>query len=217
MGVGVIHHFLGDLDEAVRELSETMAIARGDEDHFRASVSLTHLAMIALERGEWSLAIARAAELTAIAEKLGDGSEGPFARATEAIARRRAGEAEADRLVEVALANLRAIDSKGHLAYALTHAAEIDLSEGDHANAARRAQEALAAACTVNRASEAAVARCLLGRAAFAAGRRKEAAERLRSVSGDLRQPGLVSARAHGAAASLAVALGASLPLGSSV
>jgi len=211
MGVGVAHHFLGELDEAVVELCETVARARTEADHWRASVCLSHLAMIALERGECDLAVGRAGELAAIAEKLGDGSEGPFAKAVDAIARRRSGEPGAAELVGSALEGLRAIDSKGHLAYALTHAADIDLAEGNHELAAHRAEEALAAAAVVARPSDAAVARALLGRAAFAAGRRDDATESLRALLVDLGRPGVLSARAHAAASALARDLGISL------
>src|SRR5207244_481563 len=116
-------------------------VARVDEDHFRASISLMHLSMIALEQERWDAAIANARELASFAKKLGEGSEGPFATAVDAIARRRLGEPGAEALVERALAGLREIDSKGHLAYAQTHAAEIALVEKKHANAAERAKE----------------------------------------------------------------------------
>ena len=199
MGVAVVHHFAGELDEAVHELRETLATARAEEDHFRSSVSLTHICMVAHERGEWEAAGSWAGELESMADKLGEGSEGPFARAVQAIARRRAGETEPHDRVDAAIAALRAVDAKGLLSYAQTHAAELDLEEGRPANASSRGRDALEAAIAVTRASEAVVARAVLGRAALAHGRRDEALALLRELGPDLEAPGLVSApRARG-------------------
>ena len=122
--------------------------------------------MLLLECGRAEAAEARCSDLEALAAKLGEGSEVPFATTLRALARLALGESEAPAEVELAIKRLREIDTKGHLAYALNFAAEVALAAGDLAAAARRAEEALRAADAVERKAEVARARLILARLA---------------------------------------------------
>jgi hypothetical protein len=102
-----------------------------------------------------------------VAARLGEGSEGPAADALEALVRRADG-AAADGDLEAALDRLRAIDTKGLVAYVQNVAARQDLARGRTEAAARRAEEALAAATAVGKARDVALAQAILAGASCA-------------------------------------------------
>jgi tetratricopeptide (TPR) repeat protein len=198
LGLGCVHHHRGELDEATRELQSTAERAGRERDHFRASVCLSHLAMIALERADDEGAIRHATELTAIADKLGDGSEGPFGKAIVALASRRLGQPGAEDRLETALSELRAIDSKGWIAYVLSHAAALDLAAGEARRAFERSRVAIELALAVARPSDAAFGYAVRARAAHELGEAREATAALSGLD-ELEEAGGLSARALGA------------------
>ncbi|MGH7573742.1 MAG: hypothetical protein ACREM1_01235 [Longimicrobiales bacterium] len=76
--------------------------------------------MLELESGRPENALASCAELALVAARMGSGSEAPFAVALDALARLGLNEPGAPQRFEVALAELRRIDSNRLLAYALS-------------------------------------------------------------------------------------------------
>jgi hypothetical protein len=93
---------------------------------------------------------------------LSEGSEGPFVQALHAIARLELGDPDGRATAERAVEALRAIDSKGHVAYVLNALAAYDALAARPDEALRRAEEALRCAETVGQQSEVAVARARL-------------------------------------------------------
>jgi hypothetical protein len=88
------------------------------------------------------------------------GSEGPFARALDALCGHAVGEPETS--LEGALEELRGVDAKYRLAYTLTRAALLDLERDHHVSAIRRATEALQYACLLERNTEMILAHLVL-------------------------------------------------------
>ena len=150
---------------------------RREQDHWAECESLQRLALIELDRGNPHAARERAHTIAAVAAKMGEGSEGPFAAMLDALAATVLGEPSAEGRVAQALDALRAFDAKALLACALTMAAATDLGYGHLQQAAIRAEEALRAAEAVGRRSEIVMARVILARVAL---RRGE--DRLRHV-----------------------------------
>src|SRR5262249_11769952 len=144
--------------------------ARRLTDHWTAFESLSRLVMILLERGSAEKALARCDELEDLAQKLGEGSEVPFAATLRALSRLGLESEGAALEVDRALEKLRQIDTKGHLAYASNVLAEVELASGNVDQAKRRAEEALAAANAIGRRTEVARARSILSRVALHAG-----------------------------------------------
>jgi hypothetical protein len=145
--------------------------------------------MLLLERGRFDVALERCADLEPLAAKLGDGSELPFARTLLALAKFARGHGDAAGAVEQALAGLRAIDTKGHLAYALNFMANLDLAAGNLANAKSRAEEALGAADVVGRRTEVARARTVLAEIALRMGDPQSASAHLDALQEDIERP----------------------------
>jgi DNA-binding SARP family transcriptional activator len=200
-GIGLVRHFRGDEPGAGVALSQALAIARREQEHWAEYQCLERLTMIDLEAGRSAVALARQAELHAVAARLSAGSEAPMASMLGALARRAqepTAAAPASAATEEALAALRAIDTKGLLAYALNVAAGQDLASAHEQRARAHAEEALDAATAVGRRTEMVVARALLARLAARAGDRAASTAHLaaaRAVAGSDDDP--VHCRAH--------------------
>jgi tetratricopeptide (TPR) repeat protein len=187
-----------------------------EADHWRECICLTRLTMIELERAQPEEALRQGERLTVVAEKMGEGSEGPVAAALGALARRARGAAGGAEEAESRVDLLRQIDNKAFLAYALNFLAEIDLDEGRPAAARGKAEQALAAAEAVGRLSEIAVSRALLARACRSSGDPEGARRHLaRGVGEDPTSPDL-SARARKALAIASREAGAEIQTGAS-
>jgi DNA-binding SARP family transcriptional activator len=212
MGLGLIKHWEGDYEAAERLLDQGFTSATAQLNHWIAFESLSRLVIVLLERGMPEAAEARCSELEALAAKLGEGSEVPFAAALRALARLARGSSSGATDVEHALAKLREIDTKGHLAYALNFVAEMDVSTGDLASAARRAEEALRAAEAVGRRAEMARSRLLLARLAERIGDSDSARDQLQALQRDLCEPLGMIAATRRAIADLAAELGVTIP-----
>ena len=76
-GLGLIRAFAGEYDEAVRLLEAAVRLARREHDHWAECEGLQRLALIELERGNAGAARDRAHEISAVASKMGEGSEAP--------------------------------------------------------------------------------------------------------------------------------------------
>jgi DNA-binding SARP family transcriptional activator/predicted ATPase len=213
LGLGIVKHHLGEDDEAVRLLLEGHDFAAASKEHWMDWECLSRLARLELERDRPRAALAYCEELVTLASKMGEGSEGPATESIEALARLKLGEPGIDVRIERAIARLRDIDSKAHLAYLLDSVAEVELSRGDHESARRRVIEAVSAAEIVGRRSEVARGRALSGRIALASGDRSRALAELEAIRGDLAKPMEVSARVRSLAGALADALGTTIIL----
>jgi predicted ATPase len=212
LGLGLVRHHEGDDEVSQRFLSAGWATAARQLNHWLASESLSRLIMLLLERGQFDAALERCSDLEPLAAKLGDGSELPFARMLSALTKVARGDREATGEVERALTGLRAIDTKGHLAYALNFMARLDLAAGNVALAQTRAEEALRAAEIVGRRTEVARARTVLAELAHRSGERSSANAHLEALRDDIDRPLGVAASARRAVADLAKQVG-STPL----
>jgi hypothetical protein len=212
LGLGLIRYQEGEIDDSERLLCEGWAVAARQLNHWLASESLSRLIMLLLERGQLDVAIVRCADLEPLAAKLGDGSELPFARTLAALVKTARGEGDASSGLESALAGLRAIDTKGHLAYALNFVANLDLRAGRCASAAARAEEALHAAEAVGRRTEVARARTVLAQVAHRTGAPEAATAHLEALRDDLHRPLGLARAVVSTVAALATEVGCALP-----
>ncbi|MFY9609860.1 MAG: AAA family ATPase, partial [Blastocatellia bacterium] len=163
---GMLRLHEGHLDEAATlfEQARTRARAEGNRvDEFQA---LEHLLMVELQRDSYARARSVCDELVSIGEKLREGSESSFARTLRATTCYSMGEDQAQPELEQALDELRIVDAKHRLAYALTRIANADLRRGHPDLARSRASEALAVAQQLERSSEIVFAQVALARAA---------------------------------------------------
>ncbi len=207
---GLLNAFDGDYDAARAHLGRVVAASRRDEERWAEFDATMRLVLLELELGRPDAALAGCAELTPVAAKMGEGTEGPAAEALEALARVALGEATAEPRLERALDALREVDAKGMLAYVLTLAAEIDRGRGAIDRARARAEQALSAAQIVARKSLVALARAVLAEIALASGDRDAARAQVDATRPDLASPHALSARARAAIERVAAALDSS-------
>jgi DNA-binding SARP family transcriptional activator/tetratricopeptide (TPR) repeat protein len=158
---GLIHRWGGEYDAAVPLLERALAMARDVEDRWREYKCLTWLAVFDLERGHAAATTDRCAELMQVATKLGE-AHVPFVATLEVLARMSAGERGAETRLGCALDELRAVDDKSYLAYALNEAAVLHLRNGRICEAVDSASEALKVAETMQRYNEIVMARATL-------------------------------------------------------
>ncbi|NRF67288.1 AAA family ATPase [Aquincola sp. S2] len=155
-GRGLIARRRGDLPQAVAALTQAVELARLTGNHWREIECRLWLATAELERGCPAEVLRQVEEIEAAARRMGE--QAPFAQALAALARLQQGEQAAWGPLGEAIADLRTLDDKAHLAYALNDAAALALDAGRAADAAAWADEALAAARAVRRPTEVAVA-----------------------------------------------------------
>lgn len=164
--LGMLRLHEGRIDEAVGLLERARARARAAEDGLAEAHALEQLVLAELSRGATRQAASLAKELTAIGEKLREGSELPFALALAALcdwACRAGGPCEE---LDGAIERLASADAKHRLAFVSTRAALLALSCGEPERARAHAERALANAERAGRPSEIALARAALLRAA---------------------------------------------------
>ncbi|MCI0434116.1 MAG: AAA family ATPase [Gemmatimonadetes bacterium] len=194
---GLLRQYSGDYDDAVRHFTRALGIARTEQHRWGECDCLTHLTMLDLETGQPRRALERCAVLRSVAEKMGEGSEAPFAAALEALARHALREDDAASKLDAALAELRRIDSNLLLAYTLTFAAEVDLQGGDTAAAEQKADAALSAARRVGGRNMSVLANTLLVRVAREQGQTAVVSHRVEALKAALAATANLSARAH--------------------
>ena len=165
---GMLRLHEGHLEEAAALFEEARTRARTEGSRLDEFHALEHLLMVELQRASSARARSVSNELVSIGEKLREGSESSFARVLRATVCYSMGEDQAQPELEQALDELRNVDAKHRLAYALTRIANVDLQRGNPDLARRRASEALAAAQQLERPSETVFARVTLARAAAA-------------------------------------------------
>ncbi|MBD1914100.1 MULTISPECIES: AAA family ATPase [unclassified Leptolyngbya] len=162
-GLGCVRRHAADYPTARSLLHQAWKMAQAEQDHWRECACLTYLAMTELEASNPIAAIPYSSELAAVAAKIsGEGSEGAFAAALDALARYAVGQTGAEQMLAQALLSLRQLDSQRMIAYTLTFAAEIDLKEHRIELAIDRAEAAVRAAQIVDHPSETALAEATL-------------------------------------------------------
>jgi DNA-binding SARP family transcriptional activator len=200
LGEACLAQFDGDAEGAERLFEMVLPDIRSAQDHWRECECLVRLAMGAIDRGAWREAGSFVKELGHVAVKMGEGATEPqVAMALEALIALGARAPAAGRKVEAALSMLRAIDTKGMLAYALGTVGRIELESGAAEVAAARAAEALKMALLVHSEDEAAFARALACEAAWNKGDRDAARAWLVEASVHLGRKDVLSARARAA------------------
>jgi hypothetical protein len=147
-----------------------LQLARTAEDRWRECKCLTWLAVIHLERGDAETSLACCEELRPLAARMGESGELPFVRALEALSHMTLHHPNATCDFASAVEQLRAFDSKAHLAYVLNAAAEIAFEGKNFAEAYGAAQSALVAAAEARRVCEEVTSRALLARVLTARG-----------------------------------------------
>jgi tetratricopeptide (TPR) repeat protein len=202
----------GILDAAPPLMEEALQVARAREDRWRECKCLAWLAVINLERGDPEATLACCDELGSLAARMGESGELPFVRALEALAHLALQPAGAADGLASAVEQLRAFDSKAHLAYILNATAEIAFAAGDLIQAYGLAQEALAAAETTRRVCEIVTSRALLARALWAQGDAAGARSWLDPILQRFDDCDAFSARARSAGLLAAEALGLRIP-----
>ncbi|HEY9479096.1 MAG TPA: hypothetical protein VIP79_03365, partial [Gemmatimonadaceae bacterium] len=200
--LGYVHHHRGELEEAIASFERAASRARSEHARWFECACLSRLAMIELERWQPHDALARCRELLAVTSKLDEGSDAPFARALEAVARLQLGELEAAYQLDRALAELREADSHWMIAYVQNLASEVDIASARGDAARARAVEALEAATVAERCNEITVAHALLARLALHAEDREGAITHLEALQKEPTRAVTPSARARGAVGS---------------
>ncbi|MGH6948009.1 MAG: ATP-binding protein [Kiloniellales bacterium] len=168
-GLGMLRSREGKIEEAraLFQRAHALACQRGNRiDEF---LSLESLVTLEIDCGSLEEANLLAQQLMALAEKLPEGSEAPFARALAALTRSGAYAKEYPELIK-AIEDLRGVDAKQRLSYLLTRAALFALNRGDLGTARKRAVEGLETAKVMERPTEIALARTILLRLALDAG-----------------------------------------------
>jgi DNA-binding SARP family transcriptional activator len=194
--MGMLYLHQGKLEEAAVYFHRARDLSCGRGDRLAEFQALEHLVILDLQRESYRVAQSSADDLIAIAKKLREGSEAPFAHLLAVLARYASGDDEILPRLEEALEALRLADAKYRLAYALTRTAEIDLRHGRPSSAHARAEEALRLAELLQRPSELVLARATLVRAAaalqdqerFGRYRKALALESLQGVSAHVRR-----------------------------
>lgn len=163
----MLHAHRGALEEARASFREARWLAREQGDRLAEFRAVQHWAMLEIDGGSPADAHPLVSELSALGERLREGSEGPSGRALLALVRRMQGGAAE---IASAIEELRAADAKYELAFVLTRLARHELASGDRPSAQGHAAEGLASALAIGRSSEIALARALLLRCAELAG-----------------------------------------------
>ena len=122
---GMLCYFKGRPDEAIEHLDEARALAKAQGDRLSEYLANEYLAMVEVDRGDYSAALARCQPLVDIGARLREGSEYPFAIALQALCEYGLN-VETDTLHEN-LQALREADAKARLTYLLNRAAALDV------------------------------------------------------------------------------------------
>lgn len=163
-GLGMIRAHLGHPSEAAPLFDRARQVASAARDRLHEYAAIEHTAMMQLEHRDYASASRSAVTLQELSSKMREGSEGPFAQAVVGLTERALGR-QGEEQLEAGLEALRNADAKYRLAYALTHAAWLDVEAGDPRRARDRAAEALPIARLLERPSETLFALVLLARA----------------------------------------------------
>lgn len=159
----MIERWDGRFEEAILHLERACRLAAATGDRRREHGCRVALVQVELERGRISDAQVRAQDLAPLAARLG-AAEAAQAEALLALARAATPDSDRWRAFHGSLEPLRMLDSKADLAYVLAGGAWQALEQGDVAQAADLAAEALAVAGPMELSSEEAIALAALRR-----------------------------------------------------
>ncbi len=194
---GLLAEAKGELDAAASWLERALLLAHRQDGHFETCECLLMLALVELDRSEPGRARERAAELSEVARKLGEGGHGPAADCISALALAQSshetedGGARAREAFERTLPALREAGASRMLALVLVRAARLELLANRAEPAEHYAREALSAALRVERSSEIVEARCLLADIALARERPSAARDELEALEPYAESPDL--------------------------
>jgi DNA-binding SARP family transcriptional activator len=189
-GLGLVRAWAGDLTAARTALNRAIELATARSNHWVSFECTARLALLELEAGTLDAAAPLCAGLSALAGMLGDGSEGMYAAAIDAVLAVGRGAMGGDAALDRALSELARIDAHFLTPDLLGISAELDYRAGRLDGAARKAVRALATAEQADRPLEAARAHALLACVAAARGDETEAGEHLTAnVSDDVGLP----------------------------
>jgi DNA-binding SARP family transcriptional activator len=166
--LGILRYFESHYSEAEELFHDARTHWKAQGDRINEYQANEYLVMIAIEQGQFQLALDRCDSLLLIGEKLREGSEGPCARGLAALCRYGLEQEPTD--LEPQFEALRLVDAKQRLAYLLNRAALVDFERGEFERAALRASEALVCAEVLARASEVLMSRVILARLSEATG-----------------------------------------------
>lgn len=179
-GLGMLRYHENRLDEARDLLEQARTSCKSAGDRLNEFQAGEYLVMIDLQCGRLGEARSRCEQLAALGEKIREGSERPFARALLGLCAYALDDDAA--LLDGALEELRVVDAKYRLAYALTRAALIDCERGRKESAVARATEALGYAQILERPTEMLLAHAVLACGYGGAAGAGSAAEHAREV-----------------------------------
>jgi DNA-binding SARP family transcriptional activator/predicted ATPase len=170
--LGMLRYHKSEFDLARALFEEARTLAKRAGDRISEFQTNEHLVMLDIDGGDYQAARKRCKALVEIGDKLQIGSEGPFARALEAVCVYAIDDTK-DSLDSV-IERLRSVDAKHRLAYALTRVAIVDFERGRHEDALARASEALENASILDRATDMLLAHTVLARVNRAIGDQKQ-------------------------------------------
>lgn len=180
---GMLRAHRGSFDEADALFRRARLLARQHGERANEYLALEHLVTLRLARGQFGQIEAKVcAELLALAEKLREGSELPFARALRHLCELIHGHSRSTAAFETELEALRRADSKHRLTIVCSTAAGHFLTRGEWTRAKALADEALTAATAISRRSDIAVALATLAQVAEQTG----SATELKDLRGQL-------------------------------
>jgi tetratricopeptide (TPR) repeat protein len=186
-GLGLVQAWRGDIDAARALLAQAIELAVARADHWVAFECMSRLALLQIEAGAIDAAAPICVQLTALAQRLGDGSERPYAVAIAALQALACREAGGDAALDAAVSRLEGIDARFLVPDLLGIAAELHQRAGEAELARARAERALEVAEGVARPFEAARAHAILACLAATAGQVFDAR---RHLDADARCPG---------------------------
>lgn len=175
---GLLRTHQGQYEDGNRALERAHLAAREAHDREVELHVIERLTLLEWEHGDRARFRAHAADYLALAERVREGSEAPFARGLVALGEL-ASSPNARRQLDRALDELRGFDAKQRLLYLLTRAALEDDAAVDPARARTQAREALELARLLDRASDIVLSFVALVRATRASGDELAAARHL--------------------------------------
>jgi DNA-binding SARP family transcriptional activator len=168
---GLLQRWDGDMAGAICSIDSALTLARRAEDRWREYKCLSWLAVLEQELGRFAQMQARCDQLRSVASRLGEEGS-PLTDTLRALAEMATTGASNTEALAKALAQLRAVDDKSYLAYALNRAAQLHWRARRVELARSCAAEALAVASIIRRRNEIAIARAMLAHGDNAASER---------------------------------------------
>ena len=208
---GLLARWDGDVPEAHQRMIDALELARLRKERWREFELLIWLATVEFELGLYREVAFRCDEISSFAQKMGE-DRAPAADALSALAAMARDPSMSREGLAAAMAELRAVDDKTHLAYVLNEAALAFMSVGNQRECKALAEQARCTAEAINHTTEIAVARATLARLANAAGDDAQAAELMAPYQAPDMDVSSLSSRARHHLALAATASGLPIP-----